>query len=257
MRRMLALVLTLVALLTLSSAQQNAAPVPSSPAAGADSFQSARDYFDRASHLCFPASGSNQPYVLRAEFNAKGAAGVATGHYKDIWMSKTQWRREASFGESRYIRTRDGNQRYELAEGPDVPALRFIMRALEPIPAADNFVESDWKIKRDIIGGVRAIRLLSGGENPDGELDPKQNLGYWFGDSGTLFRTYLTGFETEYRDFEAFGKLTVARQIFVRQHAGLAIGIRITDLKPSPRLSADRFRLPGFKIERVFRAEER
>jgi len=245
----------------LPSAQQKS--VPSSPQAQtaspapAETLQAPRTYFDRAWHLCFPAGGSSKPYVLRAEFEAKGANGITTGHYKDTWMSETQWRREATFGESRCIRTRNGNQRYELSEGPDVPALRFIMRALEPIPAADKVVDSAWKVKADVIDGVRVIRLLAGSENPDGTLDPKQDLAYWFDQSGLLVRTNLTGFQTDFRGFEAYGKLSVARLISVRQYEALAIRIRITDLKPSPRLSADRFRIPGYKVERILRAEER
>lgn len=261
-RSIVSVSVVLLAWTILTSAQQGGVPAQSmpqtAPPAASESFQPARTYFDQAAQLGIPAYGSPEPYVLRAEFDAKGAAGVATGNYKDTWMSKTQWRREAAFGTSRYIRTRNGDQRYELAVGPDAPALRFVMRALEPIPAADHFVESDWKIKRDVIGGVRAIRLLSGSEDPDGMLDAKQNLAYWFGDSGALLRTYLTGgFETDYRDFEAFGKLRVARQIFVRQHEAVAIRIHVIELKSSPRVSADRFRLPGYRVDRVFRAEER
>src|SRR5450432_2953965 len=96
--------------------------------------------------VCSP---NGKPYVLRAEFEAKGSEGaVEKGLYEDTCLSDGPWRREASFGKSRVVRSRNGEKRYQIAEGPDAGVVQFVLKAMEPIPATDTFVESDWRIKR-------------------------------------------------------------------------------------------------------------
>ena len=116
----------------------------------------------------FPAAGAGIPYVLRAEFEARNSSGkIEDGRYEDTWLADSQWRREAwYFGDSHYARSRSGEKAYQLAEGSQSMFLQFIFRVLEPIPAIDTLTESDWKIKRDQIDGVPAIRVLAGYESP-------------------------------------------------------------------------------------------
>jgi hypothetical protein len=226
--------------------------------AGSEAFDSARTYFERGRKVSFLAAGADKPYLLHAEFDAKGSEGkVDKGHYEDIWLSNTEWRREASFGNSRYIRSRNGEKRYQLAEGPDGNILRFILETLEPIPAIDTFMESDWRIKRDTVGGVRAVRVLAGYESPEGKLDPEEARGYWFDDSGLLLKTFLHGVETEWTEFEDFEGSKVARQIDVRKDGKLAMRIRITGVTSPNSMSADNFKLKGHEWQRAFTAEER
>ncbi len=151
--------------------------------AGMETFESAHTYFDRGKQIGFPAAGA-KPYVLRAEFDAMSSDGkVEKGQYEDTWMSPTQWRREVSFAKSHCVRSRNGEKRYQLAEGPDAGLLQLVMRITEPIPAADTFVESDWRIKRDVVNHVKTIRVLAGYESPEGKLDAQQARGYWFDDT--------------------------------------------------------------------------
>ena len=58
--------------------------------------------------------------------------------------------------------------------------LRLVLKVMEPIPAIDTFVESDWKIKRDTVNGTKTIRVLTGYESPEGKLDPEHVRAYWF-----------------------------------------------------------------------------
>jgi len=226
--------------------------------AGSEAFESARTYFERGRKVGFLAAGSDKPYALRAEFDAKGSQGtVDKGHYDDTWLSNAQWRREASFGKSRYVRSENGEKRYELAEGPDAGVLRLVLQILEPIPATDTFVESDWRIKRDTVNGVRAVRVLAGYESPDGKLDPEQARGYWFDDSGQLLKTYLKGVETKWSDFEDFGGSKVARQIDVSKNGMLAMRIQIIEVAPPGPTTAKDFELKGHEWQRAFTAEER
>jgi hypothetical protein len=226
--------------------------------AATEAFNSARTYFERGRKASFLAAGTDKPYFLRAEFEAIGSEKkVDKGHYEDIWISNTGWRREASFGRSRYIRSRDGDKRYQLAEGPDVNLLRFVLQTLEPIPAIDTFIESDWRIKRDTVSGVHAVRVLAGYESPEGKLDPEQARGYWFDDSGLLLKTFLNGVETEWSDFADFEGCRVARQVKVRKDGNLAIRIQVTDVTPPTTTAADNFKLKGHEWQRAFTAEER
>lgn len=225
--------------------------------AGSESFDSARTYFERGRKMGFLSAGSDKPYVLRAEFEAKGSQGIENGHYEDTWFSNIQWRREASIGKSRYVRSRNGEKRYELSEGPDTGVLRFVLKTLEPIPAIDTFYESDWRIKRDTVGDVHAIRVLAGYESPDGKLDPEQARGYWFDDSGLLLKTFLSGIETDWSEFEEFSGLKIARQIDVRKDERLAMRIRIIEMMPATSPPSDNFELKGHEWQRAFTAEER
>jgi hypothetical protein len=226
--------------------------------AGAESCGSARAYFERGRKLSFLAAGSDKSYVLRAEFQAKSSQGtVDMGHYEDTWMSNTEWKREAAFGESRYMRSRSGDKRYELAEGADVGVLRFVLQTMEPIPAIDTFVESDWRIKRDIVNGEDAIRVLAGYESPEGKLDPERARGYWFDESGVLVKTYLHGIESRWLDFQDYSGLKVPRQIDVLKDEKLAMRMRIVEIAPADSIAASSFVLKGHERKRAFTAEER
>jgi hypothetical protein len=226
--------------------------------ASSEAFESARTYFEHGRKLSFLAAGSDKPYVLRAEFEVKTSEGIVDkGHYEDTWLSNSQWRREASVGKSRYVRSRNGEKRYELADGPDAGLLRFVLRTLEPIPAIDTFVESDWRIKRDPVGDVRAVRVLAGYESPEGKLDPEQARGYWFDDSGLLLKTYLSGIETDWSHFEAFTGFNVARRVDVLKDGRLGMRIQVTEVVVTEPVSKDFFELKGHEWKRAFTAEER
>jgi Gram-negative bacterial TonB protein C-terminal len=155
-------------------------PFKTTRPAGMESFDSARNYFERGRKVGFPAdSGSPGPYVLHAEFTMMGRDGKpVTGRYTDTWVDETHWRREAWLENSHYIRSCNGEQRYRQAEGQDAALLGFVLHALEPIPAIDTFVESDWRIQREKAGAVDAIRVASGPEDANGQLDPRRARGY-------------------------------------------------------------------------------
>ncbi len=226
--------------------------------AGVENFATARDYFERGRRACFPAAGNGPPYVLRATFKAKLSAGtVEEGQYVDTWLSGGEWRREASIGKSRYVRARHGEKYYRLAEGPDGLLLQLVLKAIEPIPAIDTFVESDWRIKRDTVDGVKTIRVLTGYEHPDGTLDPEHARGYWFDDAGKLMKTYFMGLETRRSEFEDFGGAEIAHQIQVLHNGGLGMSIRVTEVSPAGAVPESTFELRGHDWTRAFTDEVR
>jgi hypothetical protein len=170
---------------------------------GLETFDSAHNYFERGRQVSFLAAGKGPAYVLRATFQARVAAGtLETGQYVDTWKSDEEWRREATIGKSRFVRARNGETRYQLSDGPDAGLLRMVLKAIEPIPAIDTFVESDWRIKRDTVDGEKTIRVLAGYESPDGELDPEKARGYWFDENGKLVKTFFNGIETRRLEFQ-------------------------------------------------------
>jgi hypothetical protein len=221
--------------------------------ASVEMFESARTYFERGRHVGFPAAANGAAYVLTAEIHARGSDGSAlVGQYVDTWISDSDWRREASIGKSRYVRSRHGEQRYELAEGPDIRLLKFVLKAMEPIPALDTFVESDWKIKRAAVEGVQTIRVLTGYESPEGVLDPAHVRAYWFDETGRLVKTFFTGLESVRSEIEDFGGVAIARQIKVSNSAGVGLFIRVTEVSPAVNVSADEFVLKGHEWTRAF-----
>jgi hypothetical protein len=211
-------------------------------AGGAESFDSAKTYFDRARKLGFPAAGSDTAYVLQAKFTTRGSSGVVqTGTYTDTWVSDTQWRREAVFGKSRFVRSRNGKKRYRLDEGPDAEVLQFVLTAMEPIPATDRLVERDWRIKRDVANGVATIRVATGHENADGTPDPKDFNAYWFDETGQLVKTYGNGLETRRADFKDFNGTGVARRVEVLLAGKVGMRIDVTGLEPAGPVDAHMF----------------
>jgi len=208
-------------------------PFKTTRPAGTETFESAKTFFERGRKLSFLAAGGSTPYLLTASFVARGAqGGQDNGEYKDTWQDSSHWRREATFSKSRYLRTQNGDKRYELADGPDVPLLRLMFETLEPIPAIDTFVESDWRIKRDKVDGQDAIRVLAGYESPEGKLDPDQARGYWFDNSGHLLRIYRHGLQTTWSQFEEYSGLNIGRRIDLLRDGKLAARIEILGVAP-------------------------
>lgn len=225
---------------------------------GVETFESAGTYFERGRRLGFPAAGTDAPYVLRAEFEAKGKSGTTEkGSYEDTWLSNTQWRREAWFGKSHYVRSRNGEQAYQFSEGEDGGILRFVLKALEPIPAIDTFVESDWRIRRDTIDGLPMVRVLTGYESPEGKLDPEQARGYWFDSNGLLVKTYFKGNETRRLELEEFAGVKVARRIDVLRDGALVMQIRVTEVSPAGPTPGETFEIRGHEWTRAFTDEVR
>jgi hypothetical protein len=225
--------------------------------AGVEAFESAQTYFERGRRLCFPAAGKGGPYLLRAEFQAKTKTEtVVDGQYVDTWLSDDEWRREASIGDSRYVRSRHGEKRYELAEGPTAPLLRLVLKAMEPIPAIDTFVESDWRIRRDTVDGVKTVRVVAGYNSPDGKLDPKGRA-YWFDETGKLVNAYFMGVETRRSGFEDFSGIQISHQVKVLQNGEQRILIHVTQVSPAGKISANTFELPGHEWNRAFTDEVR
>jgi len=226
--------------------------------AGMETFDSAHNYFEHGRHIGFPAFGNGAPYVLRAEFEAKAHDGtIAKGQYEDTWLSDTQWRREVMFEKSRYVRSRNGDKTYQFAEGENVGLLRFVMKIMEPIPAIDTFTESDWRIKRDTVNGVRSVRVLAGYESPEGKLDPEQARGYWFDDTGLLVKTYFAGVETQRSEFEDFAGVRIAQRVDALQDGKLAMRIRVREVSPAGTIPAKTFEVKGHEWTRAFTAEVR
>jgi len=225
---------------------------------GRETFESARTYFERGRHMGFPAAGSGTPYVLRAEFEAKGKSGTTEkGRYEDTWLSDAQWRREAWFAKSHYVRSRDGEKTYQFAEGEDAPILRFVLKAIEPIPAIDTFVESDWTIKRDMFDGVPTVRVLTGYESPEGQLDPEQARGYWFDDTGLLVQSHFKGIDLRRSELEDFAGVKIARRIDALRNGALAMRISITEVSPAGAIPAKTFEVHGHEWTRAFTDEAR
>ena len=226
---------------------------------GTESFEAAAAYFERGRKTDFPAAAEKPtPYVLRASFQARTKAGdVEKGAYVDTFKNVEEWRREATIGKSRFVRAQHGEKRYMLAEGPDAPLLRLVLTILEPIPALDTFVESDWRIKRDTLASVPTIRVASGHESEKGEPDPEHFRGYWFDEAGNLIKTYSTSLETRRADFVEFSGVNVARKIQAFNAGKLALLLQVDELSPLGPISDKDFELKGHEWKRQFTAEVR
>jgi hypothetical protein len=235
------------------------APVTSEDVAGPKvSADSAKVCFERARKLGFPAAGQGMPYILRAEFTARGSSGaVETGTYIDTWLSDKKWRREAALGKSRFARSHNGKKLYRLAEGPDAALLQFVLTAMEPIPSTDSFSDSGWKIQPETTDGMETTRVARGRENPDGTPNPKSFEGYWFDGTGQLVKTYLSALQTRRSDFEDFNGVHVARKVEVLLDDKVGMKINVTELAPAGSVDQKIFTMKGNEWARQYTSEVR
>ena len=225
--------------------------------AGTEAFDSARNYFEHGRHAGFPAFGNGTPYLLHAEFVALDKSGTKqTGRYEDTWLNANHWRREVWFGTSHFVRSKKEDKTYRLSEGPQADLLALVMHVLEPIPAIDTFVESDWKIRRDSVDGVPAIRVLTGYVSPEGGLDP-QVRAFWFDGTGLLIKARLLGLETRRTQFENFHEVNVARQIDILKDGKIGMKIQITELSKAEAVPDKTFEVHGHEWDRTFTDEAR
>lgn len=224
---------------------------------GKENFESARNCFERGRQAGFLAAGSKAPYTLRAEFETATAPGkVEKGQYEDTWASDGQWRREARIGNSRYLRARNGDTHYELAEGPSAPLLKLVLRLMEPIPAVDTFYEGDWHIERDNVSGTSAVRVLAGYVIPDGSFDENVRA-FWFDDAGDLLKAHVSGLDVLRLDFQDYSGLKIARRIDVMKNGSLGMRIQVLDLSAATPASPKVFELKGHEWTRAFTGEVR
>lgn len=225
--------------------------------AGVEIFSSARDYFEHGRRITSPAAGINTvPYILNATFKTGTKDGVEQGEYTDTWLSDKQWCREARLDKSRFVRCRNGDRTYLFSQGADVPALQVVLKAIEPIPSIDTFIESDWRIARQSIDGASLVRVATGHESADGILDA-QSRGLWFNSDGVLLRAHFHGLDTRQSVFQDFGGVQVPHQIDVLSNGKLAIRIEVTKIGPAANLSPATFQLSGHDWKRQFTDEVR
>jgi hypothetical protein len=221
--------------------------------AGVEVFDSAKDYFERGRKTSFLAAGASTPYTLHAEFQVGTKDGVQTGRYDDTWISATEWKREAWFGSSHLVKSKIDDKSYVLAEGSESGILRLFMQLMEPIPAEDTMTESDWRISRDNLDGVNAVRVFRGPEGPNGQLSE----GYWFDETGHLVKCYTAGFEVRPSAPQDFDGVRVARQIDVLKDGKIGMRITVKDIGPANPSSAKDFKMKGHEWQRAFTSETR
>jgi hypothetical protein len=225
---------------------------------GMEAFDTARSYFERGRSVLYPAAGHHREYVLRATFQENGPDGkVEEGHYMDTWKSDDEWKREATIRNSRFVRAQQGETRYSLSQGPNTTLLRTILKVMEPIPAMGTFAESDWRMKRDTVDGVKTLRVLAGYESPEGVLDPEHARAYWFDENGKLVKTYFQGIETQRLQFVDFGGALVAHKIRVLRNGKLMMLITVTDQSIGGTIPETKFGFPGYEWNRAFTDEVR
>lgn len=226
--------------------------------AGVENFESARTYFERGRIVGFPAAKGDGPYTVRTEFMVRGSSGVVeAGHYQDVWANATHWRREVWLGKSHLVRAENGEKRYRLEDGPDVGILRLVLHVMEPIPAIDTFVEPDWKVKRQEVNGVPAVRVAAGPEDATGKMEEGNSRAFWFDADGRLLQAITSGVQIGRINFTSFDGSQVAQLIEVRVKNGLAMQLRVNSLQLGSGEPTDGFVIKGHEYTRAFTDEVR
>jgi len=224
--------------------------------AGMENFASAKSYFEQGRKATYLAYGQTAPYLLKAEFEVGTSSGVQTGRYEDTWLSATHWKREAWVGSSHVARSRDGDQYYRLADGSDARLLQLLLSKIEPIPTSDTMTESDWRIRRDTVDGVKAIRVIRGPEASDGKPGPEAQA-LWFAEDGHLIKSYGGGLDTIPGDEQPYSGMNIARTIFVAKDGKVGMRVTVKEIAAPPSDAEKTIKLKGHEWQRAFTAEER
>lgn len=224
---------------------------------GVETFDSARNYFERGRKASYLSAGASAPYILRAEFQVVTHDGVQTGRYEDTWMSATEWKREAWIGSSHLVRTLTGEKHYLISEGPDAVLLTRVMEFIEPIPSVETMTESDWRIRRDVVDGVKAIRVDRGPDRSEEEMAQAKWACYWFDESGHLLRGNTRGFDLRFKQASVYDGVDLARQIDVLQGGILVMRVFVKEISPADAEAAKDFKLKGHESQHIFTAETR
>jgi hypothetical protein len=234
--------------------------------AGVEAFDSARNYFDNGRKVTSPAFSGAKPYLLHARVRLYAPSGVVQGEYSDTWKADNEWKREVKIGQSYFARSRDGEKYYRSMNRADPalpPGLKsaadanfsiagFVLDAIEPIPPTDDFYEADWRIHRDNVGSVNAIRVLRGYEPQNGVCDPAQTYAFWFDPTGRLLR-FCERVDVRYSDFTNFNGAQVPQHIRVIEGDKTLVSIQVDNMLPlSPDTTNETFDLPSAPRSRSF-----
>jgi hypothetical protein len=234
--------------------------------AGVETFDSARNYFERGRKVNSPAFSGGKPYVLHATIQVYTEGGILKGEYADTWEADDKWKREAKIGESYFARSRNGEKFYQLMAGNKPvlpPELRssagafftvsgFVLEVIEPIPPTDDFYEADWRIRRDNVDGLNAIRVLRGVEPQNGVCDPEHAYGFWFDSEGRLIR-FCERLDVRFSDFTDFNGAQVPQLIRVLNGDKTLISVRVDEMGPlDPGAANGAFDLPSAPRDHSF-----
>ncbi len=205
--------------------------------ASGESFKSVHAYFGQGRKASFLAAGATAPYVLKAEFQVGTSQGAKSGRYEDTWVSATEWKREAWIGTSHLVRSQSGQTRYMVEEGPQGAVLRAVMLYLEPIPAEGTIKETDWRVRRETLLGVKAVHVARRPLVGEGAKAGTEE-GYWFDEEGHLLQCQARGHEARYIEQAHYGEVRVARRIDVRKDGKVGLSILVKRIESADRNAA-------------------
>lgn len=228
--------------------------------AGMADLGSAKEAFERGRKATAPAYSATRPYILQAKVSTGITGTMLEGTYTDTWRDGTHWRREAVLGGSHVVRARDGDRQYLMEDGPNPRAARFILTAVEPIPATDTMTESDWRLRKAPMEDAPALLVMRGEQTTEGVPSLENSWPFWFGEDGRLLRTYVSKIVMSYEKPRLFDGIQVPTQISGRSASGqLVFRLSVEELRDAQasELGSDVFRIPGHEWKRQFTAEVR
>ncbi|MGC1781543.1 MAG: hypothetical protein WA708_03395, partial [Acidobacteriaceae bacterium] len=193
---------------TLRGQVQPATPASTTPAPTAANPQTPAEFFARARELS-DLEAAGIPFHLKATFVASGDAKfLGNGTYEEWWKDKNNWRKEAAFGDFRYVafRTGDGDARiYTNSDDLPLPLQNLLDGFLVNIPA-DAGTLGKWKMRHKKIEKAKLISLEQDGPCvPDQKSAGEKCLQQGFFTPEGLIRIQVVNdVTTVYNDFRSF-----------------------------------------------------
>ncbi len=211
-------------------------------------FDSARNDFDRARAIGDLRSPGASPFHMKATFDALGTAPLTgQGVYEETWLSPTQWRREATLGDTHVIEARNGNDHY--LERPAKITPRRIDDVFDGMwggaPATDPFYEGDWREQYADIGSAHLLLVVNGPLSPEGRPDAMHSRLFYFDPAnGALRLSFQSNRAIIYDNLQPFGSKLASREITEQERGEITVRVHVGSIEPpTPSLSAD-FVLP-------------
>ena len=195
-----------------------------------ENFASARELFHKARTTGTLEQEGTAAFQIDGEIQASTSKGIAKGTYRKIWLAPRRWKREVQIGEEQITVSRDQDRVQISKSGKAKTALMLLRLMIDPIPEERTMVESDWRMKREMLEGTNTIRVASCYKSTEGVPDPEHFRGFWFATDGSLRQAYVLNKRVMYRAQMPFGEKVIPHEMRIYQNNALVGLIRLSSI---------------------------
>ncbi|HEY6770611.1 MAG TPA: energy transducer TonB [Candidatus Sulfotelmatobacter sp.] len=208
-----------------------------------DTQKRAAEMLERARHLTDIRSANAPAFRLKATFSFVGEAlETVQGTYTEVWVSKTQWRKEVAAGDALHTEVGQSRKLWKFDKGAVLPEkARTVPEIMEMFPQNSAKLEFDSVSYHAEANPPSRCAITKGGQS-------KIRSAFCFDKNGVLLQRITPGFRAwnlfayscDYGGFRKFGDYWFPRQMACYEDRHKSIEVTVTDLviesSPDPAL---------------------